>query len=180
MKKLIFSFLFLAISQTALADSVSWKMGPVQGLLETTTELDLTGARVLAYCHYCNVGTCAGGPTVETVLPTKLQRVASHQYQLSVGAGSHKSSFLFKTLKECGYLLEVQGVDVGSHKKVPGSFLLAVSSKRAANPIYMDEQINEALTEKMSSEPLKLEIAKIVLGSEIQTRDAIPYFSGKP
>lgn len=157
MKKLI-SLVILFSGFQAQADFINWKVGPVQGTLQTLGDLVLEEAQAVLYCQYCNIGTCAGGPSKQTDLETRLTSVADGQYQLLVEGGRHVSGYPLKNLSGCGYYLTLKGHDRQSGMAVSGEIPLASSRRQDANPVWEDEQLADALTDGLTKSPLKLEI----------------------
>ncbi|GEM_PF-4347490 len=156
----IITLILLLIGFNAHADFVSWNVGPVSGTLQTLGDLTLEEAQVVQYCQYCNISTCAGGPSKQTNLKTRLAAVTQDQYQLLVSGGRHRSGYPMKKLSSCGYYLNLKGHDRQSGRVVKGQILLAHSRRLDPNPIWKNDQLAEALTVSLTENPLKLEIQK--------------------
>lgn len=176
MIKAILTLVFLT-SLSAHADSIRWKVGDVQGTIETRGDLVLEAAQAVMACHYCSISTCAGGPTYKTQLPTKLTAENSTRFQLSVAGGSHRSGSFFKNHHSCSYVLHLKGRDQRTGNPVQGSIALAHSRKDSANPIWLDEMLSQGLTEVLTLRPLQVEVIKHGFAlPEISTMDPVPYF----
>lgn len=180
MFKTIFSiFAFTVIA--AQAQAGTWSVGPVNGLIETQGDLQLTSARAEMYCKFCQstMAGCAGGPIRVQALNTTLKTVSPTSYQVSVQPGQVKTSYGFKKLQRCGYALVVKGVDSKSGQSYDGDIVLVSSEKYSANPVWLDENAAEGLSEILTATPLKLEIKAWGLSDPAihETEDMIlPYF----
>ena len=158
--KTLISLIILICGFQAHADSVNWKVGSVRGTLQPLGNLVLEEAKAVLSCQYCNLGTCAGGPSKQTDLVTRLVSLANGQYQLLVNGGRHISRYPFKNLSSCGYYLILKGYDSQSGKAVSGEIALAQSRRQDPNPIWEDDHLAEALTMELTKRPLNLEIQK--------------------
>jgi len=180
MIKSIFSVL-LFVGFSAHADSVQWKVGPVDGAIEVKGDLVLKEASAYMYCSYCSFASCAGGPTKTTPLKTTVKAESASTYKVSIASASHSSSYMFRDLSRCGYVLSLKGIQASSGKSFSGNIVLATSQANGANPIWHDEMLAQGLTEVMTASPLQVEVKALGL-SDPQIHPSVngttPYFDG--
>jgi hypothetical protein len=155
--------IILFSSSMSFAGAVHWAVGPVRGEIHTQGDLVLTSAEAVLTCHYCTVSTCAGGPTDEEVLNTRVAPTDPAHYGLSVASGTLNSWHLFGTLKACGYVLNLKGVDSRTQQKVSGSISLAGSYADSKDPVWDQDKLGESLTEKFTDKPLELIVRQLGL-----------------
>ncbi|MGZ5280351.1 MAG: hypothetical protein ACXWC9_10430 [Pseudobdellovibrionaceae bacterium] len=179
MIKVIFSILvFVGIS--AHADSVQWKVAQVDGVVEAKGDLVLKEASAYMYCSYCSFASCAGGPTKTTPLKMTIKAESSSTYKVSIAPASHSSSYMFRNLSRCGYVLSLKGQQ-STGESFSGNIVLATSQANAANPIWHDEMLAQGLTEVMTESPLQVEVKALGLGQpqiHPSVNGTTPYFDG--